>query len=309
MTVELSTVLVIGDRGQLGSEIMHSAAHLSTAKHLKLQRGSDHGLDVGDKTSCLQILTQVQPDIIVNAAAYTAVDAAEQDQKKAFLINADAPGYLAQWCHQNGAYLIHISTDYVFSGKKSLYTAYNEDDSPDPLSVYGQSKLQGENNIQQIMPSRYAILRTAWLYGFYGNNFLKTMLKLNTMDAAKSYKVVNDQFGSPSSTFALSQQIFLLIEKYINYEQGDHSLAELFGVFHATSSDYCSWYQLACEFLALMGREHNLVPCTTEEYPTPATRPQNSILENRRLDQLAINSFVSWQQDLERFVARYRTEL
>ena len=314
MTQQTKKVLILGDRGQLGSALLLSSSRPVMANNCKptmqLLRGSDYNLDISDHKACELILNRLQPDVVVNAAAYTEVDAAEKAQAKAFSINADAIGSIAAWCNRQQCYLIHISTDYVFSGKKPLYQPYVEGDATGPLSIYGASKLQGELQIQDAMPRGYAIFRTAWLYGFSGNNFLKAMLKLNHIDATKAYKVVADQFGSPTSTIALSEQIFYLIDQNFAAKQSDTVLLDaLSGIFHATSSGYCSWYQLACEFLELMGCEHQLQACTTQEYPTAATRPQNSILENHRLELDGNNCFIGWQQDLSRFVGQYRTAL
>jgi dTDP-4-dehydrorhamnose reductase len=292
------TILIAGDKGQLGGELF---AQLSL-QNFELLRGSDYGLDITCRDACLCLLDKLSPDIIINAAAYTAVDHAEANQEQAFLVNGESPKTLAQWCQQHSCYLIHISTDYVFSGTKPLYRTYCEADPVDPVSVYGQSKLQGENHIAAIMTDGYAVLRTAWLYGFYGNNFLKTMLKLTLANPEKEFKVVNDQYGSPTSTIALSHQILLLVNKRAAGEK-------VSGVFHATSDDYCSWYEFACEFFQLMNVKHHFLPCSTQEYPTAATRPTNSILENKHLNALNINSFVDWRKDLCRYVNQHGEQL
>ena len=298
MPNDIKKILILGDRGQLGSEVIKQLA----SQEIPFLRGSDYSLDITDKNSLESHLDQLVPDTIVNAAAYTAVDAAEKNQQKAFSVNGEAPKNIAAWCKKHASYLVHISTDYVFSGEKSLYDAYSEQDSVNPASVYGLSKLKGETNIMSAMPNNYAILRTAWLYGFYGNNFLKTMLKLTLSNPTRQFKVVNDQFGSPTSTIALSLQIISLIHQ----AQQPHAPS---GIFHATSSGHCSWYDFACEFFKLMNIEHKLVPCTTLEYPTDACRPKNSILENKHLDYLEINSFVDWRKDLADFVDRHGDEL
>lgn len=294
-------ILVIGDKGQLGSELIKQ----SMASDMHLIRASDSSLDITNHNECLRHLDRLSPDYIINAAAYTAVDAAEKNQQQAFLVNGQAPKTLAEWCHQSGSFLCHISTDYVFSGKKSLYKAYTEDEKTDPASVYGQSKLQGEINIAAAMPNNYAILRTAWLYGFYGNNFLKTMLKLTLANPDRQFKVVSDQFGSPTSTIALSRLVGSLINS-ISSNANDKAVS---GFFHATSSGHCSWYDFACEFFRLMNIPHNLVPCSTQEYPTDASRPVNSILENKRFHDMEFNDFNNWQEDLRVFIDRHGDDL
>jgi len=296
--VKNTIILILGDRGQLGSELI---AQLSQDS-FQVLRGSEHALDISDLEVCVSLLDQLSPDIIINAAAYTAVDAAEDNREQAFLVNAESPKTIASWCQQHSCYFIHISTDYVFSGAKPLYNTYCEDDAVNPVSVYGQSKLQGETQIAEVMTDGYAILRTAWLYGFYGNNFLKTMLKLTLANPDREFKIVSDQFGSPTSTIALSHQILSFINKRENGEP-------VTGVFHATSEDYCSWYEFACEFFKIMNVKQNFIPCTTKEYPTAATRPINSILENKKLNALDINSFITWRQDLERYVNQHGEQL
>lgn len=294
-------ILILGDQGQLGSELLMQFSKYNP----QVLKASDYSLDITDRDACLSLLDQLSPDIIINAAAYTAVDYAEENQERAFLVNGESPKTLAKWCEQHNGYLIHISTDYVFPGDKQLYRAYCEDESVGSVSVYGQSKLQGEMNIAAAMPNNYAILRTAWLYGFYGNNFLKTMLKLTLANPDRQFKVVNDQFGSPTSAIALSRQIDSLIN-CISHQIKDEVPS---GIFHATSTGHCSWYDFACEFFRLMNVEHNLVPCSTQEYPTVASRPMNSILENKHLDDLGMNTFKAWQQDLSDFVGRHGDDL
>lgn len=301
MTINHLKILLIGDSGQLGSEL------LTTFHDCTLVKSSQYSLDIANQTDCLTQLGQIAPNVIINAAAYTAVDTAEQQREQAFLINAEGPKSLATWCANNSAGLIHISTDYVFAGDKPLFQLYDEADAVGPLSVYGESKLLGETHIQTAMKQDYAIFRTAWLYGSQGNNFIKTMLKLTINQPDRQFQVVSDQYGSPTSTFALSQQIRALLEYNANPELEASQQAA--GVFHATSSAYCSWYDFACEFFDLMNIKHNLIPCTTAEYPTDAKRPTNSILDNRRLSDFGIDGFDSWKQDLHNFVSRHGDEL
>lgn len=306
MNDSAQSILLLGDKGQLGSQLQllfnSALVNSEEVKGAALIKGSDRQFDIGDRDSALAILNEVSPSVIINAAAYTAVDQAEQEREQAFRVNADGPATLAQWCSDNSATLIHISTDYVFAGDKPLYQGYSEDDTVAPVSVYGQSKLAGEQNIQSAMQQNYAILRTAWLYGAQGKNFLKTMLKLVCEKPGQTFKVVDDQYGSPTSTLALATQIIKLLDtRDVN--------GGLQGIYHATSAGHCSWYQFACEFFALMQIEHNLVPCSSDEYPTPASRPANSILLNNRFADLGIDSFIPWQDDLAQFVAEYGDQL
>ncbi len=301
MSISQLKILLVGVSGQLGSEL------LATLTACELIKSSQYSLDITDHNQCLTQLDKIAPNIIINAAAYTAVDKAEQQREQAFLVNARGPNTLATWCANNHAGLLHISTDYVFAGDKPLFQTYNELDPVGPVSVYGESKLLGETHVQAAMNKDLAIFRTAWLYGSAGNNFIKTMLKLTLGQPNRQFKVVSDQYGSPTSTLALSQQIKTVLE--YNTASGLDASKQAFGVFHATSSDYCSWYEFACEFFELINIKHNLVPCTTAEYPTDAKRPGNSILHNQRLSALGIDSFIGWKQDLQRFVSRHGDDL
>jgi len=279
--------LIIGHKGQLGTDCMSVMPQAS---------GVDFpDINIADRFQTLEKLDSIGPSVIVNCAAYTAVDACESDPL-CWKVNADGPKHLAEWAAANGAFLVHVSTDYVFSGDKPLFEACIETDPVAPVSEYGKSKLAGE---QAVLGSGAdaAILRTAWLYGANGKNFLKTMLRLALQNPQREIRVVNDQFGSPTWSHTLARQMVAVIE------------AKTTGVFHATSEGYCSWFDLASRFLQLMDVPHRIAPCTTVEYPTPARRPANSILENGRLKQRGLNIFENWDVELERFVREHRTSL
>lgn len=173
---------------------------------------------------------------------------------------------------------------------------YVETDVPNPLSYYGITKLEGEKAIKWTT-DQYITIRTAWLYGISGHNFLKTMLKLSLRSSDNKIQVVNDQFGSPTWTYRLALQIEKLIET--NYR----------GIFHATAKGYCTWYELAVYFLKKMDVPHTIIPCTTEEYPTPTARPMNSILENRNLKEKGMNIMANWKSDVDKFVLNFREVL
>lgn len=273
-------IYITGDRGQLGTDCRKVFADIETA-------GADlPELDVSDRDQCRRALDAVQPETVINCAAFTAVDACETEQTAARRANADAPRWLAEWCRDHGAFLIHVSTDYVFAGDRALYRPYTESDETGPVSEYGRTKLAGELAVTETCDS-YAILRTAWLYGLNGRNFLRTMLHLSRQ--GKALRVVNDQFGSPTWSYTLARQIRAVAE------------AGATGIFHATSEGCCSWYDLACRFLDLMGQPYDISPCGTEAYPTPARRPANSILENARLKELGLNLFRDWKEELASF--------
>lgn len=277
----MSRILIIGCNGQLGTDCMSVFGDAAT--------GVDFPeIDIANRFQCLEKLNGLQPSVIVNCAAYTAVDACETDPS-CWAVNADGPKHLAEWAAQNGAFLVHVSTDYVFPGNKPLFEASVEEDKPDPISEYGKSKLAGERAVLD-SNVKAAILRTAWLYGAHGKNFLKTMLRLTLQNPDREFKVVTDQYGSPTWSYTLARQIKAVVER------------EATGVFHASSEGYCTWYDLACSFLDKLGVAHHFIPCSTDEFPTSTRRPANSILENAHAKSLGINCFENWEEELQAFV-------
>ncbi len=284
-------ILLLGGDGQLGRDchaLLNPDHSLIVPHYTELDLRMEQ-----DLKSCIN---QEQPEVIINCAAYTAVDDCENNQELALQINGHAPRYLAQAAEQMDARLIHISTDYVFSGNKPVPQSYTEDDSVDPLSQYGKSKLAGELAVQEFC-SNYLILRTAWLYSAHGPNFLKTMLRLTAREPKRQFKVVNDQYGSLTWSYTLAAQIKVLLDRKVT------------GIMHTTSDGYSSWYEAACYFLDKMAVAYNITPCTTEEYPTPAKRPANSILANTILDEANLSTFNHWKQDIDIFVERFREDL
>ncbi|MDF7799810.1 dTDP-4-dehydrorhamnose reductase [Pontiellaceae bacterium B1224] len=279
----MKRILITGAKGQLGTDCLDAFKDCAGGSGVDLPE-----VDLSDRFQCLEILDKLQPEIIVNCAAFTAVDACETDPT-CWKANCDLPSHLAEWTEKNDAFLAHVSTDYVFSGDKPLFQSLEETDEPNPISEYGRSKLAGERAIAE-QTGRFAILRTAWLYGAHGNNFLKTMLRLTLQNPGKEFKVVNDQYGSPTWSMTLAHQIRAIAEQQAT------------GVFHASSEGYCTWYDLACSFLEGLNVEHNFVPCTSEEFITPTKRPINSILENAHAKALGINVFNDWKVELDQFV-------
>ncbi len=284
-------ILIIGSGGQLGTDCM---TILNNRYDLT---GVDYPhIDIGERSSIEKVFEQANPDCVVNCAAYTAVDKCETEQDTAWKINSSGPQYIAEIANSSGCRVIHISTDYVFDGNREIPEPYLEDDPVNPLSEYGRSKLAGEQ-----ATSRHAedsiILRTAWLYSAHGPNFLKTMLRLALSDPGHPFTIVNDQYGSLTWSHTLARQIERLIE------------SPLRGVVHTTSTGYSSWYQAACYFLEKMQIAHSFTPCTTEDYPTPAHRPANSILKNSVLEENNISVFNSWQEDVDQFVSTFRDAL
>jgi dTDP-4-dehydrorhamnose reductase len=253
-------------------------------------------LDITDPAAVDAMINRVRPDVIINCAAYTDVDGCETEKDHAWKVNVEGPKNLALGLETHGGQLIHISTDYVFDGNKPPPEPYVEEDEPHPVSSYGKTKLEGELAVREIA-ERHVILRTAWLYGMKGSNFLKTMLRSASRDPEKEIRVVNDQFGSPTWSYRLALQIARLME------------VESQGTYHATSEGHCSWYDLATFFLEMMGIPHRVAPCTTEAYPTPAVRPSNSVLENRRLKEEGVHVMVNWKEDIEQFVSMFGESL
>lgn len=284
-------IYIAGSNGQLAHDVMAVLARRGT-----LAGGDLPGLDIVDPESVRSELAGYCPEIVVNCAAYTKVDACETDRETARRVNVEGPRNLAETTRAMGALLIHISTDYVFDGRRVPPAAYRETDTPNPVSCYGATKLAGEQAIQSA-GGRYAILRTAWLYGVHGQNFPKTMLRKALADPARVLRVVNDQYGSPTWSWRLAHQIDAIIAR------GGQ------GVYHATAEGYCTWYEFAEYFLRCMAVPHRVDPCATADYPTPARRPGNSILANARLKDEGVNCMMDWREDVTEFVRRHRDRL
>ncbi len=284
-------ILITGARGQLGQDCgrVLEAAHTVTALDLP-------EMDITSADQVFRTLEQLRPNVVLNCAAYTRVDDCEDHQDAAWRLNAVAPGILARGVEQVSARLVHLSTDYVFDGQRPIPQPYTEEDTVNPLSWYGKSKAGGEAAVQENC-RRWAIIRTAWLYGRHGANFPKTMLRLALRDPAKPIRVINEQHGSPTWSWRLAEQIRVVIE------------AGAQGVFHATAEGNGTWFDLAARFLTAMQVPHNLQPCRIVDYPTRAVRPVNSILENARLKAASLNILRDWRDDLDEYVARYRDEL
>ena len=284
-------ILLTGAKGQLGHDCTQVLATSRTVYPF-----SSSELDITDQESVSDFITKIRPDIVVNCAAYTAVDDCEKDRERCRMVNTIGPGNLARACKEIDARLLHISTDYVFDGTKEPPKSYRETDPVAPISAYGSTKLDGEEQIRATLEN-HLILRTAWLYGIGGRNFLKTMLRLALADPDRTIRVVNDQVGSLTWTYRLAKQIQVLAE------------SDVTGTVHATAEGHCTWFEGAKCFLEAMAVPFSLAPCATEEYPTPAHRPANSILENSRLNKLRLNVMDPWQEDVVKFAERHRDAL
>lgn len=270
-------ILLTGKNGQVGFELQRSLAVL----------GEVHAVDTLDcnmtqPAAIRKLIKRVMPNIIVNPAAYTAVDKAENDAATAEAVNAVAPGILAEEAEALGAILIHYSTDYVFDGIKT--NAYTENDTPNPQSVYGVTKLAGEQAIQALC-SRHVILRTSWVVGTHGNNFAKTILRLAA--ERDHLEVISDQIGAPTSA-ALLADVTAHIVRQMQLSSGPQFP---FGLYHATAGGRTNWYDYACHVInqarhaghPIKVLPGEIIPITTTEYPTPAKRPTNSVLNTDKL--------------------------
>lgn len=284
-------ILIIGCNGQLG----HDASQILSPEHDVWAVDVDV-LDITDESAVKRAFDRYGPAVVINCAAYTDVDGCERHEAAARQVNVDGPRHLADAAAACGAMMVHVSTDYVFDGQRTLPVPYRESDAPGPVSVYGKTKLAGELAVLE-SGARCAVVRTAWLYGINGRNFLKTILRLALRQPEQALKVVDDQYGSPTWSYRLAQQVGRVIE------------TGLTGMLHATAEGYCSWHELAACFLSAMNVAARLVPCKTEEFPRPAPRPHNSILENSRLKAAGVNLMRPWAADVDEFVERHRTEL
>ena len=283
-------ILITGGRGQLGRDCREVFSN-----HVILPLDLPN-LDITSEASVDGVIDLWKPDAIVNCAAYTAVDRAEHDETKAYAANRDGPRLLASRAKAHDIFLVHISTDYVFPGNRPVPQPWVETDTPAPASVYGKSKLAGERELDRD-GVRHAILRTAWLYGAHGYNFLKTILRHAVRETHKGLRVVNDQFGTPTWSRRLAEQILAVVE------------AQAAGLFHASGEGWCSWYDFASEFIRLMGIDCEVRPCATKDYPSVTARPPNSILENAALKRAGLNRMRDWKEDLAEYVSRYRDPL
>jgi dTDP-4-dehydrorhamnose reductase len=302
----MKKILLIGRNGQVGRELFKQFSSETLADQTKLIALSRQDLDLLQPEQIRQTISQLQPDVVINAAAYTAVDKAESEPELANAINAVAPGAMAQAAEQVGATLIHISTDYVFDGSKN--TPYLESDPTNAIGIYGQSKLLGEESIRNNC-ARHIILRTAWVYGAIGHgNFVKTMLKLGR--EREEIRVVADQVGSPTwskDIAAAITQLFLAMTFNSERDTTDLNLPFL-GTYHFTNSGVASWYDFAvaifeeAELLQFPLKIKRVVPITTAEYPTPAKRPAYSVLSGSKIANVLGTYPSHWRLSLRKML-------
>ena len=281
-------ILITGANGLLGHELS------SLLKDHTLILLSHSQLDISDSESVNKQIDSSSPDIIINSAAYTQVDACETNYDLAFQSNAIGPKNLAIKCKQLGIPLIHISTDYVFEGNEKKNSPLVENDKLGPKTVYGKTKLEGEKMVQENC-QKYFILRTAWLYG-EGKNFVKTMLSLSKKN--KELKVVNDQIGSPTYAKDLAKAIKEIIEKK----------SDKYGIYHVTNKGEVSWYEFAKKIFEIKNIEIKVNPCTSEEFPRPAPRPHYSVLSNQKWIDAGFTPMRDYEEALNEYLDSLKDE-
>lgn len=282
------TVVLTGADGQVGWEVARRATGLGL---LALDRVA---LDITDPKALRHTLKRNAAQLVINAAAYTAVDRAEQEAALAFAVNRDGPAYLADTCAELGIPLLHLSTDYVFSGRQAA--PYREEDPIDPLGVYGRSKWEGEQAVRERL-SAHLILRVSWVFGSHGYNFVRTILRLAR--EREQLRVVADQQGCPTYAGAIADELLALAKRILD----NTSSEEAWGTYHYCGAPPTTWYDFACAIVAGARRYEALkvreiVPITTAEYPTPAARPANSVLDCARFERRFGNAPRSWQAGL-----------
>lgn len=284
-------ILLIGANGQVGWELCRTLAGLGEVIAASIE--GDHGpvIDLMDAASLARLVHDAKPDAVVNAAAYTAVDKAEIDRETARRINADAVGELGALLAARGVPIIHYSTDFVFSG--TLDRPYTEDDVPDPLNVYGETKLGGERALLE-SGAKSLIFRTSWVYGVRGANFLLTMLRL--FRERDELRVVDDQIGSPTWSRMLAEMTALVLYRVL---RGELDLEQVGGLYNLTGSGQVSWYGFANAILESSGLDSNLIPIPTSEYPAPAKRPMYSVLDNSRFRKTFGLIMPDWRLSLD----------
>ncbi len=274
-------VLVTGVAGQLGYDVIKELES-HQIEYLGVDRDT---MDLTDENAVRQVITNFGPDAVIHCAAYTAVDKAEDDVEACRKVNVDGTRYIAEVCREINAKMVYISTDYVFPGTGEQF--YEVDDIKGPQNVYGQSKYDGELEVQRLL-EKYFIVRISWVFGINGNNFIKTMLRLG--ETRNALTVVADQIGSPTYTYDLAK---LLVEMVEN---------EQYGVYHAHNEGVCSWAEFATEIFKQVNLNVTVIPVPSTEYPTRAARPLNSRMSTARLTEKGFGLLPIWQDALKRYI-------
>lgn len=274
-------VLVTGVKGQLGYDVVNELKK----RGMEAVGVDIEEMDITDAASVHEGITKASPDAVIHCAAYTAVDAAEDNVELCRRVNADGTANIAKACKKLDIKMIYISTDYVFDGQGKR--PWEPDDERHPLNVYGQTKYEGELAVQNTL-EKYFIVRIAWVFGVNGKNFVKTMLRLSENN--RSIRVVNDQYGSPTYTYDLAR---LLV---------DMVLTDKYGIYHATNEGICTWYEFACEIFKQAEIAMEVVPVSAAEYKAKAQRPENSRMNKDKLEKNGFQRLPSWQDALKRYM-------
>lgn len=279
--------LITGVSGQLG----HDAAKTLTARGVPFLGVSSKELDVTDRDAVLRVFNTYRPDAVLHCAAWTKVDLAEDEPERCMRVNADGTRNVAEACRELGAKLLYVSTDYVFPGTGEK--PWETDDPTGPLNVYGESKLAGEAAVKELVEKHF-IVRTSWVIGEHGSNFVKTMLRLT--ETHSELRVVGDQIGSPTFTADLAPLLCNMIA------------TDKYGVYHATNEGFCSWAELAEAVFRIAGKNVTVHPVSTEEYGAKALRPKNSRLSKASLDAAGFARLPAWEDTLAQYLTAFRTE-
>ena len=286
-------VLVTGANGQLGQSIQFIANQYPNVQFIYTDYQE---LDITNFESCLTVFAKYKPQFCINTAAYTAVDKAESESDKAHLINAVGPENLAKVCKEFNTILVHISTDFIFDGTSKV--PYLETDIPNPKSIYGQTKLDGEIAIQKNWEKHF-IVRTSWVYSQFANNFMKTMLRLAS--ERDNLSVVNDQIGTPTNAVDLAEVLMVIIVssfKFASPVRFHSGQVSSFGIYNFSNEGQCSWYDFANEIFHQKGIKIDLKPIPTSAYPTPAKRPAYSVLDKTKIKSTFDIKINDWQTSL-----------
>ena len=284
-------ILLTGKTGQIGKELNNIVGDLGNLITVEKEQ-----LDLSKPNSIEPVILDIKPDIIINSAAYTAVDKAEEEPDLAMMVNAIAPGLLAKAAKKVGAGLIHYSTDYVFDGCSKI--PYKEEDPPNPLNVYGKTKLAGEKALAEVgVP--FLIIRTSWVYSLHGKNFLKTIKKLAA--EKDTIKVIDDQIGSPTWARSVALKTHQILKQCLNKKWLETKDPSLSGIFHLTCQGNTSWHGFAREVLNMSNTSKNikLIAIPTSDYPTPAVRPPNSLLNNEKIQKVFGIDMPHWEDALK----------
>jgi len=279
-------VVVTGANGQLGQAIQFVAVNYPNIQFVFC---STSDLDITNKENCDAFFNKTNPDFCINAAAYTAVDKAESEPEKAELINVFGSKNIAETCKEFNTKLIHISTDFVFDGTNA--NPYTETDITNPKGIYGQTKLDGEKAIQEVF-SNYFIIRTSWVYSQFGNNFMKTMLRLAS--ERDTISVVNDQIGTPTNAVDLAEALVQII-----LTDNQQTATDNYGIYNFSNEGQCSWYDFARLIFEMNGTRINLNPIPSIDFPTPAMRPKFSVLDKSKIKRVFNLEVKNWEESLK----------